>query len=147
MQGHKPVARNLVTGMHTVSDVSCAICGSVLGWKYLAAEDEGQRYKVGKVILESRRTVVGTHWELDGGADFDDGEEEDDGEDGEDGGDVWGTSAGFWGIDGVGGGLGVEEEEALFDSQDEDECEDLFVGVWSPALAKRRRARKIVGVR
>ena len=29
-----------------------------------------------------------------------------------------------------------------FDSQDEDECEDLFAGVWSPTLAlKRRRAR------
>jgi len=29
-----------------------------------------------------------------------------------------------------------------FDSQDEDECEDLFAGVWSPALASRRRQRK-----
>ena len=30
-----------------------------------------------------------------------------------------------------------------FDSQDEDECEDLFAGVWSPGLAGRRRNRKL----
>ena len=29
-----------------------------------------------------------------------------------------------------------------FDSQDEDECEDLFAGIWSPALASRRRQGK-----
>lgn len=36
-----------------------------------------------------------------------------------------------------------EEDELEFDSQDEDECEDLFMGVWTPELAmKRRRARE-----
>ena len=35
-----------------------------------------------------------------------------------------------------------EDEEVEFDSQDEDECEDLFAGVWSASLAaKRRKAR------
>lgn len=35
-----------------------------------------------------------------------------------------------------------------FDSQDEDECEDLFAGVWSPALAlKRRQAKSFAGAR
>jgi hypothetical protein len=43
---HKPVPRQLVTGAHTVSDLSCAQCGSVLGWKYISAEDETQKYKV-----------------------------------------------------------------------------------------------------
>ena len=33
-------------------------------------------------------------------------------------------------------------DELEFDSQDEDECEDLFAGVWSPGLASRRRQRK-----
>lgn len=42
--------------------------------------------------------------------------------------------------------LPVTTEEGLdqieFDSEDEDECEDLFAGVWSQALAaKRRRGR------
>ncbi|KAJ4992960.1 Yippee family protein [Stagonosporopsis vannaccii] len=113
---HAPTSRQLVTGLHTVSDISCRACGSVLGWKYVAAEEETQRYKVGKYILETRRVVRGGEWE-DG--------IEDDVED-----------AG--GVDG-GRPAGEGEEEIEFDSQDEDECEDLFSGVWSPELARRRR--------
>lgn len=30
-----------------------------------------------------------------------------------------------------------------FDSQDEEECEDLFAGIWNSDLAKRRRNRKL----
>jgi hypothetical protein len=42
----------------------------------------------------------------------------------------------------------VKEESVEFDSQDEDECEDLFAGVWSPTLAmKRRRGRRFGRVR
>ena len=47
-----PTLRQLVTGVHTVSDVRCAFCNSMLGWKYDEAEEESQRYKVGKYILE-----------------------------------------------------------------------------------------------
>lgn len=43
------------------------------------------------------------------------------------------------------GGDGGNGEEVEFDSQDEDECEDLFAGVWSPALALRRRQGKRFG--
>lgn len=39
-------------------------------------------------------------------------------------------------------GIALESERVEFDSQDEDECEDLFAGVWSPGLARRRRQRK-----
>ncbi|ERF68992.1 hypothetical protein EPUS_06679 [Endocarpon pusillum Z07020] len=40
-------------------------------------------------------------------------------------------------------GVKGADEAVEFDSQDEDECEDLFAGVWSPELAlKRRRGRK-----
>ena len=112
---HKPVPRQLVTGAHTVSDVSCMFCDSILGWKYVAAEEDSQKYKVGKYILETKRISIATHWEandrplpasdklLKAGA----------------------------------------AEAAEFDSQDEDECEDLFAGLWSPATAARRRqARK-----
>ena len=112
--------RNLVTGQHTVSDVSCAICGTVLGWKYVEAAEESQKYKVGKFILETKRIKLGVSWE----------NEEDEDE-----------------------GLplppdtlnhaGPAEVEVEFDSQDEDECEDLFAGVWSTQLAlKRRRGRR-----
>jgi hypothetical protein len=113
---HKPVARQLVTGAHTVSDISCVRCGSVLGWKYVHAEEEAQRYKIGKYILETGRVVKsGNGWE----------------EDDEEG--------------NVGRGCddeGERDDEVEFDSQDEDECEDLFSGVWSPELAKRRRKKR-----
>lgn len=39
-------------------------------------------------------------------------------------------------------GPGATKDELEFDSQDEDECEDLFAGVWSPQLASKRRQRK-----
>ena len=108
-----PVPRQLVTGAHTVSDVSCAVCGSVLGWKYVAAEEESQRYKVGKFILETKKITASSCWEGPGTGDVD--------------------------LSGAGGA----EEDIEFDSQDEDECEDLFAGIWSPGLASRRRSRKI----
>lgn len=97
-----------------MSDVSCMFCGSVIGWKYESAEEEGQRYKVGKFILETKKIFESCCWEGEGG----------------------GMASG------EGGGVG---EAVEFDSQDEDECEDLFAGVWSPALATRRRQGRSFG--
>lgn len=131
----RPMPRQLVTGAHTVSDISCSSCGNGLGWKYVAAEEETQRYKVGKFILETRRISSSSCWEngLDG---------DDDGGGG--GGDADGRNE--YGLPPVAlpKALGkVKEDTVEFDSQDEDECEDLFAGVWSPALAmKRRRGRR-----
>ncbi|KAI9787539.1 MAG: Protein yippee-like 2 [Geoglossum umbratile] len=110
---HAPTPRHLVTGLHTVSDVSCIFCASVLGWKYVAAEEEAQRYKVGKFILETRRVRGGVGWEG-----------------------RWDDGTGI--VDGV--PAGEEAEEVVeFDSEDEDECEDLFAGVWTAEGARRRR--------
>lgn len=180
----------------------------MLGWKYIAAEDEAQRYKVGKFILESRRAVVGSLWEEDDG---DDEEAVETGEALNDRGerynfsqqqrrrssaarpppqrrrkssrrtsdelDQYGAGEEGWDlsaaasptIDSPSQGCiscptspsssgapktlfsatarHVEEEDGeggdiLFDSQDSDECEDLFAGVWSPRLALARRRRK-----
>ncbi|KAF2772523.1 yippee-domain-containing protein [Teratosphaeria nubilosa] len=123
---YKPVPRQLVTGAHTVSDIHCAQCGAGLGWKYVAAEEEAQRYKVGKFILETKRVVRGVAWEVG-----DEGVEE-----GRRRGSLVPLSEGE--LRGGGGG----DEEVEFDSQDEEECEDLFLGVWTPQLAgRRRRAR------
>ncbi|KAF1979869.1 yippee-domain-containing protein [Bimuria novae-zelandiae CBS 107.79] len=108
---HKAVPRQLVTGAHTVSDISCRTCGSVLGWKYVEAEEESQRYKVGKYILETKRLVRGTGWEVD----------EEDREEMK---------------------AKVRDEDIEFDSEDEDECEDLFAGMWTPQLAAKRRKNK-----
>ncbi len=118
-QTGQPVKRQLVTGQHTVSDLSCAFCGLVIGWKYDAAEEETQRYKIGKFILETKKIFSSSRWQNQ--------------EAGED------------------CVMGMPPERldrhpqpgVEFDSQDEDECEDLFAGVWSRSLAlKRRRARR-----
>ncbi|KAF8655906.1 hypothetical protein HU200_060860 [Digitaria exilis] len=44
--------RRMTTGDHTVCDIFCVACGSILGWKYLAAVSKSQRYKEGKFILD-----------------------------------------------------------------------------------------------
>lgn len=90
------------------------------------AKEAAQRYKIGKFILETRRVVMGKMWEDVDGADGD--------------GSGLGTALGQHngekkGADG--------EEEVVFDSEDEDECEDLFAGVWDPEVAKRRRDRRV----
>jgi hypothetical protein len=47
-------------------------------------------------------------------------------------------------LDGSGDGQAKEGEEVVvFDSEDEDECEDLFAGVWDPEVVARRRARRV----
>ncbi|KAF7508367.1 hypothetical protein GJ744_009358 [Endocarpon pusillum] len=120
----KAVPRQLVTGQHTVSDISCSVCESVLGWKYVEAQEESQRYKVGKFILETKRIMGAVDWE-NGYDNFDYAGAQDDI-----------ASDRMYGVKGA-------DEAVEFDSQDEDECEDLFAGVWSPELAlKKRRGRK-----
>ncbi|KGO43839.1 Yippee-like protein [Penicillium expansum] len=114
----RPVPRQLVTGAHTVSDVSCTFCDSVLGWKYVAAEEESQRYKVGKFILETKKIAASSCWESPPGVDR--------------------TMQADHPYEIESGPADTE-----FDSQDEDECEDLFAGIWSPGLAARRRNREI----
>ncbi|KAI5329283.1 hypothetical protein L3X38_028680 [Prunus dulcis] len=49
--------RQLMTGLHTVADVSCCDCREVLGWKYERAYEETQKYKEGKFILEKSKIV------------------------------------------------------------------------------------------
>ena len=78
----------------------------------MAAEEEAQRYKVGKFILETKKICQSTCWE----------EVHSEGR-------VFGTEA-------------TEIEDVEFDSQDEDECEDLFAGAWTPSLARKRRQGK-----
>lgn len=50
--------RMMMTGMHTVVDIFCVGCGSIVGWKYEAAQEKAQKYKEGKFILE-RFKVLG----------------------------------------------------------------------------------------
>ncbi|KAL3457738.1 yippee zinc-binding/DNA-binding /Mis18, centromere assembly-domain-containing protein [Aspergillus heterothallicus] len=120
-----PVSRNLVTGAHTVSDITCAFCGNVIGWKYIDAEGDSQKYKVGKFILETRKIMTTTAWDSSAyGADI--------------------REPPSVSTKSKGGAVSrTTVNDIEFDSQDEDECEDLFSGIWTPGLAVRRRARKV----
>jgi Yippee zinc-binding/DNA-binding /Mis18, centromere assembly len=110
-----------------VANIVCTTCGGELGWRYVAAQEEEQRYKVGKYILETKRVVRAANWEEDG-----DEVEEDVG------------SIAFGKVKGVrGGDTDDEHGDVLFDSQDEEECEDLFMGIWSEKLALKRRRDKM----
>lgn len=88
----------------------------MLGWKYDAAEEEGQKYKVGKYILETKMICTSSDWEHDD-------------------------------LDLLSSNLHEKPDEGAteFDSQDEDECEDLFAGIWSPGLAMKKRRNKAFG--
>ncbi|ETI20608.1 hypothetical protein G647_08646 [Cladophialophora carrionii CBS 160.54] len=131
---NKSISRNLVTGQHVVSDISCAICGNILGWKYVEASEESQKYKVGKFILETKRIRVSVCWEND----------EDDTTPVQTHDEALPLPSHELRrlIDGPSTGATRADGDLQFDSQDEDECEDLFAGVWSPQLAAKRRQRK-----
>ena len=51
--------RLLLTGLHVVADIYCCNCESRLGWKYLEAFEESQKYKEGRFIVEKLRVVEG----------------------------------------------------------------------------------------
>ncbi|XWS65860.1 hypothetical protein CRYUN_Cryun05aG0150100 [Craigia yunnanensis] len=44
--------RLMMTGLHTVVDIFCVGCGSIVGWKYETAHEKSQKYKEGKSVLE-----------------------------------------------------------------------------------------------
>jgi len=52
-----PEDRVMITGLHTVSDVYCIQCQTVLGWKYDKAFESSQKYKEGRFILEKSLIV------------------------------------------------------------------------------------------
>ncbi|KAF3357836.1 hypothetical protein VdG1_05501 [Verticillium dahliae VDG1] len=115
-----------------------------LGWKYVDAREEAQKYKVGKFILETERVVGFRRWEdvpddvdlvvADGQlaepasrprstrAKGDNNDDDDDDDDGQK--------------------KGVNPDDVVFDSDDEDECEDIFAGTWDPVAVAERRGRK-----
>jgi hypothetical protein len=90
------------------------------------AKEAAQRYKIGKFILETRRVVGGKTWE-----------------------DMDGAQAQINGpgmaSDRIEGGKDKDSggEDVEFDSEDEDECEDLFAGVWDAEVVKKRRERRV----
>lgn len=163
-----PEKRSLVTGMHVVADITCATCGVKIGWKYVDAREQAQKYKVGKFILETERVALHRTWE----------DAADRGDDDAPRGHFYSSSApvesfgsgrrasGLGGRRKVscsseeaggadGGDLDEEDEEdgsleqsdgeVMFDSEDEDECEDIFAGTWDAATVARRRGSRVGG--
>ncbi|KAL2269241.1 hypothetical protein VTJ83DRAFT_4087 [Remersonia thermophila] len=155
-----PESRMLATGRHTVADIECLVCGAYIGWKYLAANNPSQQYKVGKFILEAGRVVKHQTWEDEAVA--------------RESGLMEGrktrvsyvearrrSSAVIRGYDNdhahdveLDNGryappMGSDEDASdgdddvvVFDSEDDEECEEIFAGVWDPTVvAKRRRSR------
>ncbi|WQF88878.1 Putative Yippee family protein [Colletotrichum destructivum] len=154
--------RQLVTGWHVVADITCVLCSAKLGWKYVDAKELSQKYKVGKFILEVERVVPFRSWEdvpSPGGrgcVSGDAGEEEEsegegdgvrDDEDDEDGERREGGDADAASGAAKGGELGSEDIEIVFDSEDEDELEDLFAGTWDPEVVAKRRGRRETATR
>ncbi|KAI5922755.1 yippee zinc-binding/DNA-binding /Mis18, centromere assembly-domain-containing protein [Camillea tinctor] len=121
----KPETRLLVTGSHVVADITCAICHAKVGWKYVDAKEESQKYKVGKFILETQRVIDFRSWEDVMVDEMPEPEVEqekprktaDDNDD--------------------------DAEPIVFDSEEEDECEDLFAGNWDAEVVAKRRSRKV----
>ena len=49
--------RLLLTGLHVVADIYCNGCETRLGWKYVEAFEESQKYKEGRFILEKAMII------------------------------------------------------------------------------------------
>ncbi|KAL7623392.1 hypothetical protein AAE478_007074 [Parahypoxylon ruwenzoriense] len=116
----KHETRLLVTGSHIVADITCVVCQAKVGWKYIDAKEESQKYKIGKFILETQRVVVFRNWE-----------------------DVAVEDTPELEVEQEYIHAANDEEPIIFDSDDEDECEDLFTGTWDPDVVAKRRSRKV----
>lgn len=103
-----------------MADITCGTCSSKLGWKYVDAKEQTQKYKVGKFILETERVMTYRSWEdvcvpeMEGSEDPIRSAKD-----------------------------GDDEEEVVFNSEDEDECEDIFAGTWDAAAVAKRRSRMV----
>lgn len=49
------MSRHLLTGAHVVADIYCLQCHTQLGWMYDDATNDGQKYKIGKYVMELAR--------------------------------------------------------------------------------------------
>ena len=50
--------RRLATGIHTVCDIFCSVCKEYLGWFYVEAMEQSEKYKIGNFILERQKVDV-----------------------------------------------------------------------------------------
>jgi hypothetical protein len=146
----RPETRQLVTGLHSVADIWCAVCGTKLGWKYVDAREPSQKYKVGKFILETTRVALHQTWE-------DVGSSATTVRKGQPRGGTRSTSArsstrssSETNTDTTASSSYAHDEDddiIVFDSEDEDECDDIFAGVWDAETVVKRRKSKVAQMR
>lgn len=140
--------RQLVTGQHVVADISCAVCGAKLGWKYVDAREPTQRYKVGKYILETQRVVLYRSWEdVPSPCEGSLRDERDPSLDYSQSTSQKNISSALQGglatSETCRGGEVADNRSVVFDSDDDDECDEIFSGTWDPALVAKRRRKKL----
>ncbi|KAG8168679.1 hypothetical protein KVR01_001428 [Diaporthe batatas] len=161
-----PEKRSLVTGIHVVADITCATCAVKIGWKYVDAREHAQKYKVGKFILETERVSLHRSWEdlqqdhpaasratphfysssAPAGSLTSPAARRASALDGD--GAAPKVSCSSEEAGGLGDGRSSPAQsdgEVMFDSDDEDECEDIFAGTWDAATVARRRGSRVSG--
>ena len=52
--------RILMTGLHTVCDIYCLVCCDAIGWYYMEAFEESEKYKEKKYIVEKAKITKET---------------------------------------------------------------------------------------
>ena len=48
----KEKTQEMITGVHKIRSVSCKKCKTTIGWTYVFAYEESEKYKEGKFIIE-----------------------------------------------------------------------------------------------
>lgn len=46
-----------MTGYHIIADISCQICQTKIGWKYVRAPEASQKYKEGRCLIEKSKVI------------------------------------------------------------------------------------------
>lgn len=150
--------RHLATGVHVVADIWCVVCSTKIGWKYVDARSAAQKYKVGKFILETQRVVMQHSWEYvdSAGGGVMEEEPRQQRQQQVSGNACGGRQSARASTDTDASASRVSDESDItdddggvivFDSEDEDECDDIFAGVWDPDVVAKRRKGKVINMR
>lgn len=58
----EPESRTLLSGMHKISNLHCRVCNQLLGWEYIEAQPESQKYKEVRCQLKKKNLQVQKCW-------------------------------------------------------------------------------------
>lgn len=57
----QPVVQLMVTGAHTMQEITCRHCSTYLGWYIVRAHEESEKWKEGHFLLELENVTPKTH--------------------------------------------------------------------------------------